>query len=90
MEQYIINPWTTALVVLITQIAFIYLRTINVVHISKGKRTAAIISGMGIGVFWLVTMSLGANAVMKLQWQPIAAHLIGGALGTYWGFENKK
>lgn len=90
MEQYITNPWMSALIVLITQILFIYLRTINVVHISQGKRLEAIISGMGIGIFWLVTMALGANAVLKLQWQPIIAHLIGGAVGTYWGFNNKK
>lgn len=89
MEQIINNPWLAASVVLITQIVFIYCRTLNVMYVAEKKMVAAIVTGNLIGIAWLISIAVGANAVMSLQWQPVVAHLIGGTLGTYWGFKTK-
>lgn len=90
MEQIINNAWLASLVVLITQIIFIYFRTLNVMYTAERKILASIITGNLIGMAWLISIAVGANAIMNLQWQPILAHLVGGTLGAYWGFLTKK
>ena len=93
MMNYILsNPYISALVVLVSQIVFIYLRTINVIYTSERRILPAIISGNGIGLAWLVSMSIGGNSIMHGEFFPILSYLIGGTLGTYWGIlkETKK
>lgn len=92
MQEILNNPYLSALVVLISQIIFIYLRTVNVIYTAERRMLAAILSGNGIGLSWLVSMSIGANSILEGQVLPIIAFLIGGTLGTYWGIkkESKK
>ena len=84
MDKLELPIWGLSLCVLIAQIAFLYLRTINVKAVAHNKMWPAIVSGVGIGVAWLVSTAIGVNAMMKLEsvW-PILSHLLGGALGTY-------
>lgn len=90
MEQILINPWYAGLAVLITQIIFLYFRTLNVMYTSERKILASILTGNAIGIAWLISIAIGANAIMELQWQPILGHIIGGSLGTLWGFKTNK
>ena len=92
MAEILSNPYLSALVVLISQIVFIYLRTVNVIYTAERRLIPAIVSGNGIGLAWLVSMSIGANSIMHGEIIPIIAFLIGGSLGTYWGIkkESKK
>ena len=92
MKEILANPYYSAIVVLISQVVFIYLRTINVIYTAERRLIPAIISGNGIGLAWLVSMSIGADSIMKGEIIPIIAFLIGGTLGTYWGIkkESKK
>ena len=90
LKELISDPWTAAFIVLINQIIFIYCRTLNVMYVSEKKVLAAIVSGNLIGIAWLISIAIGASAIMSLQWQPILTHLIGGSLGTYWGFKTRK
>jgi hypothetical protein len=78
--------------VLVSQIIFIYLRTINVIYTSERRMIPAIISGNGIGLAWLVSMAIGGNSILHGEILPIFSFLIGGSLGTYWGIlkESKK
>lgn len=89
MSEIVNNPWWAGLVVLITQIVFIYCRTINVIYVAEKKMIPAILSGNAIGIVWLISIAIGANAIMNLQWQPVAAHIIGGTVGTYYGLRRK-
>lgn len=89
MEEILNNQYYSALVVLISQIVFIYLRTINVIYTAEKKVMPAIISGAGIGIAWLISMSIGIESVMKGEVLPIIAFIGGGALGTYWGIKLK-
>lgn len=84
------NPWWAGLIVLITQIVFLYFRTLNVMYVADRKVLASIITGNAIGIAWLISIAIGANAIMNLQWQPVLGHIIGGTLGTLWGFKTKK
>lgn len=89
MEEVLSNEYYSSLVVLVSQIIFIYLRTLNVIYTSERKMLAAIITGNGIGLSWLVSMSIGANSVMQGQYLPIIAFLLGGTLGTYLGIKKE-
>lgn len=90
MEQIANTPYIAAIIVLLTQIIFLYFRTLNVIYVAEKRILPAIVTGNLIGIAWLISITIGANAIMNLQWQPILAHLIGGSLGTYWGFKTRK
>jgi len=84
------NPWLAAGIILISQIAFIYFRTINMIHTSDKEVFKAILSGWGVGVTWLISISFGVSSMINLQWQPITAFLLAGAIGTYIGIKTTK
>ena len=90
MDEILTNPYYSAIVVLFTQVIFIYLRTINVIYTAERKLLPAILTGNGIGLAWLVSMSIGADSIMKGEIIPIIAFLIGGTIGTYFGIKKKR
>lgn len=93
LDTILDNQYYSSLIVLGSQIIFIYLRTLNVIYTSERKMIPTIITGNGIGLSWLISMSIGANSVMEGQPLPILAFLIGGTIGTYLGItkeSNKK
>jgi len=87
MNDLIINPWTSAIIIFILQMVFILFRTINVIYTAEKKVLASILTGNIIGVCWLASIFLGIDAIMNLLWQPIVAYFIGGSLGQYLGFK---
>jgi hypothetical protein len=89
MKEILANPYLSALVVLVSQIIFIYLRTINVIYTAERRMIPAILSGNGIGLAWLVSLAIGGNSIMHGEILPILAFLIGGTLGTYWGLKKE-
>jgi hypothetical protein len=74
---------------LFCQILFIYARTLNVKMIAKGNKVGAILTGFVVGIFWLVTTAIGVDSMLKADYLTVAGHLIGGAIGTYWGMYSK-
>lgn len=90
MEELLNNTYLSALVVLVSQIVFIYLRTLNVIYTSELRVKAAIISGAGIGLAWLVSLAIGFESVKRGELLPIFTYLLGGGLGTYWGIRKEK
>ncbi len=89
MKEILANPYLSALVVLVSQIIFIYLRTINVIYTAERRMMPAILSGNGIGLAWLVSISIGGNSIMHGEFLPILSFLVGGTLGTYWGIKKE-
>lgn len=89
MQEILNNSYLSALVVLISQIVFIYLRTVNVIYTAERRMLPAILTSNGIALAWLVSMSIGANSILEGQVLPIIAFLIGGTLGTYWGIKKE-
>ena len=84
------DTFTNSIVILITQFVFIYLRTLNVIYTSQKKIIPAIITGNGIGLAWLISISIGANSIMEGEILPIICFLIGGSVGTYIGIRGEK
>lgn len=82
--------WQLALVVFITQMIFLWFRTLNVIYTSREQLWPSIFTGLGIATSWLIAVTIGVNAIMKLQLLPILGHLFGGAIGTYFGMIKKK
>jgi len=89
MDTIMLDPWWSALAVLVTQIIFLYARTLNVMYTADRRKIPSIISGNVIGIAWLVSVAIGVNALMTMQWQPILGHLIGGTIGTIMAFRRK-
>lgn len=90
MKEIISNPWLASLVVLISQIIFLYLRTLNVIYTAEKKVLASIITGNGISLAWLISITIGISAITELQWQPILAYIVGGTIGIWFGFKTDK
>lgn len=88
-KEIIENPWVSSLVVLITQIAFLYLRTINVIYTTERKLWSTILSNTGVSVSWLLSVGISTNSMLIGAWQPIVAFLIGGAVGSYLGLKKE-
>lgn len=78
-----------SLIVFVTQIIFLYLRTINVQATAGGRMWLSIWTGNGIAITWLIGISIGANAMLHGEIFPILAHLLGGSIGTYLAFKQK-
>ncbi len=88
MKELLFNPWYSSIVVLIIQIIFLYLRTINMIYTVNNNIPGAVLTGLGIGLSWLIGIAIGSNAVLNLEWQPVLAHLVGGTIGTYYGMKK--
>tara|TARA_R110002073_G_scaffold149966_7_gene303993 strand:+ start:6149 stop:6451 length:303 start_codon:yes stop_codon:yes gene_type:complete len=84
------TPWLAGVIVFVTQLIFLYLRTLNVMYTAENRVWLAIITGQGIGITCLISISIGATAIMQLQMLPILGFLTGGALGTWLGFKQRK
>lgn len=88
-KELLTNPWYAAIIVCITQILMLYLRTINIIYTTKHNIFGAIWSNNGVAITWLLSMTIGMNSMMSGQWQPILAFMIGGSVGTYWGLRKE-
>lgn len=89
MEEILENKYYSSLVVLISQIVFLYLRTLNVIYTADNKMIPAIITQNGVGLMWLISISIGIKSIMGGDALPIIMYLIGGSLGTYWGMKKE-
>ena len=87
-REFIENPWYASIIVLITQIIFIYMRTINVIYTTEKRILATILSNLGVSITWLLSIGITTKSVMDGSWQPIVAYLIGGIIGTYFGIKK--
>jgi len=90
LKSILTDPWISGFIVLVTQFLFVMFRTLNVIHTSERNILKAVITGNAIGILWLLSIAIGADAVMSMTWQPILAYLIGGTIGTFVGFILKK
>ncbi len=79
-----------ASIVFVSQTIFLWFRTLNVVYTSKLMVIPSILTGVGIGLSWLIAVSIGVNSILELKVLPIIGHIAGGALGTYMGLIKEK
>ena len=84
------NPIWSSVIVFLSQLVFIYLRTLNVIYTAEKKIWPSIFTGMGVGMLTLISFSIGIKSVLSGEITPIILFLLGGALGTYWGIKQNE
>ena len=85
-----LTQWELAIIVFISQTIFLWFRTLNVIYTSKLLVIPSVLTGIGIGISWLIAVAIGVNSILKLEFLPIVGHIIGGALGTVLGLYKEK
>lgn len=89
LKELLVNPWYAAIIAFVTQIGFLYFRTLNVFYTIERNMFGAIWTNAMLSISWLLSMSIGINSVIIGDWQPITAFLLGGTVGTIWGLKKK-
>jgi len=94
---------TLTVFVFFTQIVFIYLRTINVIYTTEGKKHKTAFTGMIMSLIWLVSTSIGLNSAIaaitsflngeSYDWMlmfPLIGYVSGGGIGVYLAMYQKE
>lgn len=89
IKDFLSHPFFSSLLVLITQILFLYFRTINVIFASKGNKKGAVLSELATSTCRLLSISIGVNSVLTGDFITALFYLLGAVLGTYWGMITK-
>ena len=87
--QYL-SPEIQSLIVLFSQVVFVYFRTVNVKAVANGNLAIAVLSGNAIGITGLLSMAIGINSIIDGQLLPVLTYLLGGAIGTYLAMKRKR
>lgn len=92
METWImgISPYLLGLIIFITQLIFIFSRTMNVIYTAEHNNAGTFYTGIAVHLSWLLSIAIGVKAVMFLDFFVIFCSLSGGLSGAYWGIQLKK
>ena len=79
-------------VVMLSQLIFIFTRTLNIIYTAERKAWASVITNGIISLSFLVTMWLGVGSLEDLRhkWPVLICSVIGSSLGTYYGIRLEK
>lgn len=86
MENF--NIYIQCLIVFISQLIFVFFRTINVNANVLKDRFTLFWSGVIVHISWIVSLSLGVNAMLKGNYILILFSVIGGAIGADYGLNK--
>ena len=90
IKEILDNPYWASIIVFISQLVFIYFRTLNVIYTAERKIWPAILTGNAVGLSILLSFSIGTKSVLNGQPIPIILFLLGGSIGTYWGIKQNE
>lgn len=86
---------TQSIVVFLTQLVFIWSRTLNVRTVSSHDTPRVLLTGAVVHITWLIGISIGASSMykimndFKLEYLPIVFFsLSGGLIGSYLGMKK--
>jgi len=88
LKEILTNPYYASVIVFLSQLAFIYLKTLNVIYTVEKKVWKSIFSGIGIRVLTLTSFSIGIDSFKGGEVLPVLSFLLGGAVGTAWGVKQ--
>jgi uncharacterized protein YebE (UPF0316 family) len=83
------DPILSSVCIFISQLIFVYLRTLNVIYTSKKNVVGAVVTGNGLALVWLISIAIGTHSIMNGEILPIISFLIGGTIGTYLGIKKE-
>lgn len=72
-----------SLIVFVSEIIFLYMKTINIQAISKAKVFPAIVSNSAVSITWLIGVTISITSLLNKHYLPILCFLAGGVIGTY-------
>jgi hypothetical protein len=84
------DPVAGSVCIFVNQLVFVYLRTLNVIYTTKKRMLGSILTGNGLALSWLISISIGTRSIMNGEILPIISFLIGGTIGTYLGIRENK
>jgi len=90
MEVILKNEFLACLVVLISQICFLFFRTLNTINVSKKNMIGSIVTEAATSFCRLLSLALGVNSVINGGILVMITYIIGAMIGTYWGIKQKK
>lgn len=76
-------------IIFLSQYLFIYFRTKNVEANAEKNRLKLFYTGTAVNITWLISVSLGVNAILQGHWILVLANLSGGLLGADHAITNK-
>lgn len=87
----------SSIYVFVSQLIFIWARTLNVRAVSMENTPAVLITGAVVHLSWLASIAIGAVSMHEIianfqyqYWPVIASSLAGGTLGSYFGMRKKR
>lgn len=78
------------IILIVSQLVFSYARTVNVIHNSKGLMIPSLISGTIVKITWLISTTLGVNALITNNYLSIILYLLAGMFGDYLALKSRK
>lgn len=90
VQQLLSHPIIASLLVLITQVLFLYFRTINVIYASKGNMKGAVLSELAVSICRLLSISIGVNSVLTGDFITAVFYLLGAVIGTWWAMKTTR
>jgi hypothetical protein len=89
LEKIFDNYYLASVLILLSQVSFIYVRTLNVIYTSEKKILPAILTGNLLGILTLFTFSVTLKSITDGNILAVFMFLIGGTIGTYYGIKSK-
>lgn len=84
------SPLYSSIIVFVSQILFIYLRTINIIYTNDRKLFLSTLTGIAIGFTYLISTAFSLNSILTGDIYTILAFIIGGVIGNIWGILQEK
>lgn len=90
MEVILKNELFACIVVLVSQVCFLFFRTLNTINVSKNNITGSILTEAATSFCRLLSLALGVNSVINGGIFVMITYIIGAMIGTYWGIKQRK
>jgi hypothetical protein len=90
IQEFLAQPIIASLLVLVTQVLFLYFRTLNVIYASSGNLVAAVSSELAVSICRLLSISVGVNSVLTGDFITALFYLLGAVIGTWWAMKTSK
>ncbi len=76
-------------VLILSQAAFSFFRTLNVRYTAKDNIPLAIATGAVVKLSWLISAAIGVNSIIKHDWVTAVIYVVSGVAGDYMSFKIK-
>lgn len=84
------SPLYSSIIVFVSQILFIYLRTINIIYTNDRRLFLSTLTGSVIGFTYLISTAFSLNSILTGDIFTVLAFIIGGVIGNIWGILQEK